>query len=154
MMHLLSQFMLALVATLCFAIIFHVPVRNIPACIVVGGLGWVTYLIADYSVDSPVMGCFFGACVVGLCSVIASRIFKEAMTIFIIPGILCLVPGAKIFYTMEALIRSDVQDMAEIGIQTIMMAGAIALGLLVIGAVINVFWSIVHKTASIKDSFK
>ena len=91
---------------------------------------------------------------VGLCSVIASRIFKEAMTIFIIPGILCLVPGAKIFYTMEALLRNDVQDMAQIGVQTLMMAGAIALGLLVIGAVINVFWSIVHKTASIKDSLK
>lgn len=154
MMHLFSQFLLALVATLCFAIIFHVPVRHIPACIVVGGLGWVTYLISDYSMDSPVLGCFFGACMVGLCSVIASRIFKEAMTIFIIPGILCLVPGAKIFYTMEALLRNDVQDMAEIGVQTIMMAGAIALGLLAIGAVINVFWSIVHKTASIKDSLK
>lgn len=154
MMHLFTQFMLAIVATLGFAIIFRVPVRDIPACIIVGGLGWVTYLISDYSMDSPVMGCFFGACMVGLCSVIASRIFKEAMTIFIIPGILCLVPGAKIFYTMEALLRNDVQDMAQIGVQTLMMAGAIALGLLVIGAVINVFWSIVHKTVSIKDSLK
>lgn len=151
MMHLFSQFMLAFVATLGFAIIFRVPVRHIPACVIVGGLGWVTYLISDYSMDSPVMGCFFGACMVGLCSMIAARLFKEAMTIFVIPGILCLVPGAKIFYTMEALLRSDVQDMAQIGIQTLMMAGAIALGLLVIGAVIKVFWALVHKTVSIKD---
>ena len=151
MMHLFSQFMLAFVATLGFAIIFRVPVRHIPACVIVGGLGWVTYLISDYSMDSPVMGCFFGACMVGLCSMIAARLSKEAMTIFVIPGILCLVPGAKIFYTMEALLRSDVQDMAQIGIQTLMMAGAIALGLLVIGAVIKVFWALVHKTVSIKD---
>ena len=154
MMHLFSQFLLALFATLGFAVIFRVPVRHIPACVIVGALGWITYLVSDYSMNSPVMGCFFGACMVGLCSFIAARIFKEAMTIFIIPGILCLVPGAKIFYTMEALLRNDVQDMAEIGVQTLMMAGAIALGLHSIGAVINVFWSLVHKTVSIKDSFK
>ena len=152
MMHLLTQAVLALFATLGFAIIFRVPVRNIPACVVVGTLGWITYLITDYNMDSPVMGCFFGACMVGLCSAIAARIFKEAMTIFIIPGILCLVPGAKIFYTMEAFIRSDIQDMAQIGIQTLMMAGAIALGLLVMGAIIKVFRALLSKTISIKDN--
>ncbi|MCR5034258.1 MAG: threonine/serine exporter family protein [Clostridia bacterium] len=151
MMHLFSQFMLAFVATLGFAIIFRVPVRHIPACVIVGGLGWVTYLLSDYYFSSPVMGCFFGACMVGLCSIVAARVFKEAMTIFTIPGILCLVPGAKIFYTMEALLRSDVQDMAQIGIQTLMMAGAIAMGLLVMGAVIKVFFAIISKTVSIKD---
>ena len=152
MMHLLSQAVLALFATLGFAIIFRVPVRNIPACVVVGALGWVTYLVTDYYMGSPVMGCFFGACMVGLCSAEASRIFKEAMTIFVIPGILCLVPGAKIFYTMEALISNNIQDMAEIGIQTLMMAGAIALGLLVMGAIIKVFRALVSKTISIKDN--
>ena len=151
MMHLLSQFLLAIFATLGFAVIFRVPVRHIPACVIVGGLGWITYLVSDYNMDSPVMGCFFGACMVGLCSMIASRIFREAMTIFIIPGILCLVPGAKIFYTMEALLRNDIQEMAQVGVQTMMMAGAIALGLLVIGAIIKVFWALVHKTVSIKD---
>ena len=152
MMHLVSQFLLALFATLGFAIIFRVPVRHMPACVVVGALGWITYLISDYTVDSPVMGCFFGACMVGLCSAIAARVFKEAMTIFIIPGILCLVPGAKIFYTMEALLRNDIEDMAQIGVETLLMAGAIALGLLVMGAIIKVFRALISKTVSIKDS--
>lgn len=152
MMHLFSQFMLAFVATMGFAIIFRVPVRHIPVCVVIGGLGWVTYLIAESSLGSPAIACFFGACMVGLCSAIATRIFKEAMTIFIIPGILCLVPGAKIFYTMEALLRNDVQDMAQIGVETLMMAGAIALGLLVMGAIIKVFRAIVSKTVSTLDN--
>jgi uncharacterized membrane protein YjjB (DUF3815 family) len=76
------------------------------------------------------------------------------MTIFVIPGILCLVPGAKIFYTMEALLRSNVEDMAHVGIETLMMAGAIAMGLLVMGAIIKVFWALVHKTVNIKDFLK
>lgn len=151
MMHLLTQFLLALFATLGFAVIFRVPVRHIPACVATGALGWITYLISDTFFDSPIMGCFFGACMVGLCSAIAARIFKEAMTIFTIPGILCLVPGAKIFYTMEALLEEDLEKMGEVGIQTLMMAGAIAMGLLVMGAVIKVIFTMISKTVSIRD---
>ena len=151
MTYLLTQFLLALFATMGFAVIFRVPVRHIPACVATGALGWITYLISDYYFSSPVMGCFFGACTVGLCSIIAARLCREAMTIFTIPGILCLVPGAKIFYTMEAFLQEDLEDMGEIGIQTLMMAGAIAMGLLVIGAVIKVAFAIVSKTVSIKD---
>ena len=152
MMDMISLFVPAVFAILGLAIIFRVPVRHIPACVVVGALGWLTYLIVDHYMNSPVMGCFFGACMVGLCSAEASRIFKEAMTIFVIPGIHCLVPGAKIFYTMEALIRNDIEDMAEIGVQTLLMAGAIAMGLLVMGALIKVFRAVLSKTISIKDN--
>ncbi len=151
MTYIISMFVPAVFAILGLAIIFRVPVNRIPACVVVGALGWLTYLVADHYLSSPVMGCFFGACMVGLCSAEASRIFKEAMTIFVIPGILCLVPGAKIFYTMEALIRNDIEDMAEIGVQTLMMAGAIAMGLLVMGALIKVFRALVSKTVTVKD---
>jgi membrane-anchored protein YejM (alkaline phosphatase superfamily) len=78
MMNLFSQFALALFATMGFAVIFRVPARHIPACVVVGALGWVTYLITDYNIDSPAIACFFGACMVGLCSAVSAHIFKEA----------------------------------------------------------------------------
>ena len=151
MTQLFAQFALALFATLGFAVIFRVPVRHIPACVVVGGLGWVTYLIADHYIDSPVVGCFLGACMVGLCSAIAAHFLKEAMTIFIIPGILCLVPGAKIYYTIEALLWSEISEMADVGVQTVLMAGAIAMGLLAIGSVISVVRALFSKTISIRD---
>ena len=153
MITLLSQFCLALFATLGFAVIFRVPIKSIPVCIVVGGLGWIAYLITEYYLGSPVLGCFIGACVVGFCSSLAAYIFKEATTIFIIPGILCLVPGAKIFNTMEALLKSEIKEMAEIGIDTLLMAGAIAMGLLVMGACINVIRALIHKTVTLKDKF-
>ena len=151
---LILHFIYAAFPTLGFCILFKVPVKKFPACIIIGAMSWTCYQLLLYCDAAPVAACFAASCLVGFLSDRASRLLKEAATVFIIPGILCLVPGAKIFYTMEALLRNDVQDMAQIGVQTLMMAGAIALGLLVIGAVVNVFWSIVHKTASIKDSFK
>ena len=151
MTSLIAQFALAVFATLGFTIIFRVPVRDIPACIAIGGIGWITYLISIQYFLSPVFGCFIGACVVGLCSTFAAHLLKDATTIFIIPGILCLVPGAKIFYTMRELLSNDISAAAETGLSTLLMAGAIAMGLLVMGAIINTIRAIVRKTVTIKD---
>ena len=145
MMFLLAQFVLALFATAGFSVIFRVPVKHIPACVVIGAFGWVTYEISMYYYSSPTVGCFFGACVVGLLSNFAAH--------FIIPGILCLVPGSAIFNPMAAMLREDFTETAEIGTQTLMMAGAIALGLLTIGAVLRVIYALVRKTVRLKDYF-
>ena len=135
---LLIQLLLAMAGTLGFAIIFRAPLRRMPACVFIGGCGWVSYLITVNCFDSPILGCFIASCLVGLMSDIFARVLKDAATIFIIPGILCLVPGAKIFYTMEALLKEDFTGTAEIGLQMLLMAGAIAMGLLVMGAIIRV----------------
>ena len=153
MMFLLTQFILALFATAGFSVIFRVPVKHIPACVVIGAFGWVTYEISMYYYSSPTVGCFFGACVVGLLSNFAAHFLKDAGTIFIIPGILCLVPGSAIFNTMAAMLREDFTETAEVGTQTLMMAGAIALGLLTIGAVLRVVYALIRKTVRLKDHF-
>ena len=153
MMFYLCQFLLALFATAGFSVIFRVPVRHIPACVIIGACGWVTYELSMTYFSSASFGCFFGACVVGLLSNIAAHYLKDAATIFIIPGILCLVPGSAIFNTMAALLRDDFGDAAQIGMETLCMAGAIALGLLVIGAILRVIYALVRKTVTLKDKF-
>ena len=148
MMELFIQFILALLATCGFCIIFRVPVKDLPICIIIGALGWVAYEISVYYRVSPVLACFTASCMVGILSDIASRIFKEASTIFIIPGILCLVPGSNIYRTMEAMLSHDMGNTASIGAQTLLMAGAIAAGLLVTGSVIKVIRAVIKKTVS------
>lgn len=151
MMHLLEQFLLAVFATGGFAVIFRVPVRHIPVCVIIGGLGWVCYEISMYYYESPVLGCFFAACVVGLLSDIAARTLKEASTIYVIPGILCLVPGSKIFSTMAELLANDFANAAQVGVETLLMAGAIAVGLLTIGGVLRVIRSLVRRTINLRE---
>ena len=151
MTFLLIQFVLALFATAGFCVIFRVPVRHIPACVIIGALGWIAYEITVQSYSTPILGCFFGACVVGLLSNFAAHWLKDAATIFIIPGILCLVPGSAIFNTMSAMLKEDFTDAAIIGMQTLMMAGAIALGLLTIGAILRVFYALVRKTINLSE---
>lgn len=145
-MPLYMHFISAMFATLGFSIIFSVPVKKIPACILVGGFGWTTYQFCVNCGYSVAISCFVGACVVGLLSDIASRLLKEASTIFVIPGIVCLVPGARIYYTMVSFIQHDSEELTNNATTTLMMAGAIAAGLLVVGSAAQMVRSLSQKT--------
>ncbi len=145
MTNLFVEFIFAFLGTLGFTFIFNVPLRHMPVAATIGGLGWVVYHIAMYSGSGIIISCFFGACTVGLASDIAARIFKEATTIFVIPGVLPLVPGAGTYYTILAIVEGNLDEAAATGIQTLGMAGAIALGLLVMGTFFGMFRTIIKK---------
>lgn len=142
---LLIQFIFALLATLGFTIIFRVPLPDIPICAIIGALGWVAYQLTSAYGFSSVMACFLGACVVALLSDIASKLCKDAATIFIIPGIMCLVPGSGMYRMMLELIHNNMTGFATEATQTLMAAGAIAVGLLVMGSLLKIVRTITKK---------
>jgi len=142
------EFIFAFLGTLGFTFIFNVPLRHIPVASFIGGAGWAIYHIAVSAGCGIAISCFFGACIVGLSSDIASRICKEAATIFVIPGVLPLVPGAGTYYTMLAVVEGNLEMAADKGIQTLAMAGAIALGLLTMGTIIQVVRGITKRKVS------
>lgn len=149
MSNLFIEFLFAFLGTLGFALIFNVPLRHIPVASFIGGAGWVIYQIAVAAGCGVAISCFLGACTVGLTSDIASRVCKEAATIFVIPGVLPLVPGAGTYYTMLAIINGNLEQAADKGIETLAMAGAIALGLLVMGTVIQIVRGIAKRTKTV-----
>ncbi len=86
------------------------------------------------------MGCFLAACMVGLLAGIFSRVYKETATVFTIPGIIPLVPGAGMYYTTLYLINGQLEKAATTGTQTLLMAGSISVGLLVVGSFFKVHY--------------
>ena len=144
----LLPFVFIMFATCGFCIIFKVPVKHIVPCVIIGSLGWLIYQLSMYYDASPVLSCFTASCAVGLFSDICARLFKDASTIFIIPGILCLVPGSGMYHTMAAMLNHDMAEAASRGTETLLMAGAIAAGLLIIGSLIQVVRSLVKKTVN------
>lgn len=132
-------FLFAFCSTIGFSILFHVPKKLLPAAGLVGALGWLTYAYFLVQGNSSILACFAGSCVVALISDLFSRFFKDAATIFIIPGILPLVPGAGMYYTMLAILTGNVEETAAKGTETILMAGSIAVALLVVASVIKLF---------------
>ena len=143
--NLFVEFIFAFLGTLGFTLIFNVPLRHIPIASFVGGAGWVVFQIADAMGCGVAIACFFGACTVGLTSDISSKVCKEAATIFVIPGVLPLVPGAGTYYTMLAIVQGNLDQAAAKGIETLAMAGAIALGLLVMGTILQIIRGVTRR---------
>ena len=130
-------FLFAFCSTIGFCILFHVPKKHIFPASFVGACGWLTFTYCIAAGNGSVLGCFAASCTVALLSDLFSRAFRDAATIFIIPGILPLVPGANMYYTMLAILDGDLQKTASIGTETMLMAGAIAVALLMVASVIR-----------------
>lgn len=146
------SFVFAFFSTLGFCILFHVPVRHMLPASFGGGCGWLTFTYLTTTGTDKILACFVGACLVAILSDIFSRTFKDASTIFIIPGILPLVPGAGMYYTMLAILDGDFEKLATVGTETILMAGSIAVGLLVIASVARMITSIFKNISALRQS--
>lgn len=133
----LLQFIFAFASTIGFSIIFNIPRRHILPASLCGACGWLAFQYLLSIGEAMVFACFMGACIVSILSEIFCRFFKEASTVFIIPGILPLVPGAGMYHTMLSLLNKDFSATAEIGTQTLLMAGSIAIAILIISSFIR-----------------
>ena len=132
---LILHFFVAFIGTLGFCLLFHVPLRHIVYAASGGGLGWITYVYLTGTGNSPVVACFLGAIVVSMVAEVFSRAGKEATTLFIIPGIIPLVPGAPLYYTMREILDGDFSSAASMGAQVLFMAGSIAIAILMSASV-------------------
>lgn len=106
-MEFIIQFIVALFATLSFAVIFSAPKKELFYCGFTGALGWIIY----YIMVQFDMGVVFPSLIATLCLTIMARIFAAArsmpVTVYLLSGIFPLVPGAGIFYTAYYLFTND-----------------------------------------------
>lgn len=140
-----TQLILTIGIAICFSIMLKVPPKHIPLSVLTGCLGWTCYHIVTSAQGDPTLACFLSAAVIEFFSNIFARVFKCASTVFTIPGIIFLVPGTKVFSTMTAMLNSDLNSSVSLGIEALLLAGSIALGLLVVGAAINLVKRIIEQ---------
>ena len=140
----------ALFAVFGFCILFHSPLSTMLYACVIGAGG---QLVMQYMVSmgqGPAISCFMGACVLAILAEFGSRAGKDATTVFIIPGIIPLVPGALLYRSMIQILESDVSTAASYAVTTLMSAIGIAAALVVISSLTRLLVSI---TKRVKDFF-
>ncbi len=118
----------AFVATLCFSLLFSVDKKQILFCGLAGGIGWLLYIIfLKYASDG--IAVFGAALSVALMARLLAVKRKSPVTIFLIPGIIPLVPGAGIYNTMYSIVTGNNAGVSRYGYETLTFAGAIAIGI-------------------------
>lgn len=126
--YLLLQVFAASVGTVGFSLLFGVPFRYYPYGALIGGTGWFIYLIA-LPKSSPAIATFAATVVV----ILMSRWFavrkRCPVTIFLIAGIIPLVPGAGIYWTAYYIVSGHLSTASHTGFEAFKVAVAIVLGI-------------------------
>lgn len=124
----LPVFAFSFLATASFAWFFFINKYDIFWASLFGALGYVLYIISVRDYTGGTMGYFLGALCVGLLSESAAAIFKKPATVYIVPGIIPLVPGGGMYETMFAVVLGRKDAAAFIGFNTLIAAASIAVG--------------------------
>lgn len=132
MIEFLRQLALAFLGTVCFGLLFHVPPRHFAACGTVGAIGWLVYWAMMQMQPSSVLASLVAVIPLTIATRAFAIVRRAPVTLFLIPGIFPLVPGAGIYYTAYAFIAGDTVQCAAKGAETLKIAVALAMGIAVV----------------------
>lgn len=127
-------------ASLGFGFLFNIKGRNLWFAGVVGAIGGVCYKVGLYLNCSEILSNFYGALGLALASEILARQCKTPVTTFLVCALIPLVPGGGMYRTMLAAIRGDAQNTLNMGLQTLSIAGVLALGILLVSTIMRVYY--------------
>lgn len=126
MFYLIINTISAFFATICFSVLFHVRKIHLFYCGLVGAIGWGIYTAGELYHFSSVSSTFVAAFVVAQASYFLAKQKKAPVTVFLISGIIPLVPGIGLYRTMYHLIFSQYALALEAFLLATKLSGVIA----------------------------
>ncbi|MBU3804716.1 MAG: threonine/serine exporter family protein [Candidatus Cellulosilyticum pullistercoris] len=129
----------AFISTIGFSIVFHVQKKHLLICGMVGAISWTIYLLLNDQGNSSVFASFLATLVVTTLSYLLAKKRKTPITVFLIAGIIPLVPGLGLYRMMSALLDENYSLALDYATLTFEIAGVIA-GAIVIVSLLPLLW--------------
>lgn len=130
----------AFVGTMGFSALFGTPRKHYIDCALAGTAGWAVYLLLASAGPTHVVGAaFLGALAVAVMAHLLAVTRRCPVTVFLICGIIPLVPGGGIFWTAYYIITNQLRLAATTGFTALKVTIAIAGAIILIVALSNRF---------------
>lgn len=129
------QSLLALMATYWFGIILNVKKGKLIFASIGGGIGWFVFVFSLSRNVGSTLAYFLASIALTMYSEAFAKILKTPTTTLLIPGLIPLVPGAGIFYTMLYSVQGTTDKALTKGIETIFAACALAFGIVFVSSI-------------------
>jgi uncharacterized membrane protein YjjB (DUF3815 family) len=122
------------VAALSFTVLLRAQPRDAVWILLAGAVALAAGRLGSFALG-PELGVFVGSLIVGLASSAYAALLRRPAAITRVPGILLLVPGSIGFRSLTSLLDREVVPGVETAFRMILMATALAAGLLIANVV-------------------
>ena len=126
------HFLYSTIATIGFSVFLNAPKSALIPAGLTGGIGWSVYYFLIHTTNNDILANFLASILVALISEILARKLKYPAILFVIPGIIPLVPGLGMYNTMLYLVQSNYELAISKGANVLFIGGAISLGVLAV----------------------
>lgn len=140
----LLQVITGCIGSLGFAILFNIRGRRLLIATLGGFLSWALFVILEWILPSEPMNYFIVAFLLSIYAEIMARLFKTPTTTFITTSLIPLIPGGSLYYTMASAFESDLEKFLERAIDTLQLASALALGIIVATTMTRLLYRVLH----------
>lgn len=141
----IPQVIAAALSALGFGILYDIRGKKLILAMLGGGLAWVAYLLIISFGGTDILGMLGASVTASVYSELMARLAKAPATVFYVPGVIPLVPGGGLYYTMVAALEGDWALCAQKAQGTFGSAAAIAGGILVVISIRSVILSFSHR---------
>ncbi|AHF05941.1 threonine/serine exporter family protein [Desulfitobacterium metallireducens] len=133
-----ATFYSSFIATMAFGIIFNVPRRALASGGLVGMFGWVLYMgLITYYQTNMFIATLISAFSIATLSQFLARFHKMPATLYSVSGIIPLVPGGLAYDAIRRFMENNYTEGIQLATSTLLLAGAIAFGLIFSGVLTN-----------------
>ena len=121
----------ATVGSIGFAMLFRLRLKILPWATLSALLDAAVYLICCLYTPNQFLSTIAGTAAATFFSDIMARRLKVPITLLLLPGIVPLIPGGSLYYTMASIISKDKDSIFKYGLATTEAAVGIAAGILI-----------------------
>lgn len=134
----MQQLVVSFFASAAFGILFSVPRNLLIPSGLVGMTGWWLYSLLSTGGLTTVPATLLAAFAVTALGLVFARFYKVPVTVFSASGIVPLVPGGLAYDAMRNFVANDYNAAIQFSAKTLMISGAIAMGLILAEVVYQV----------------
>ena len=130
MSDMLIQLATACAGSLGFALLFHLRQERLLLASLGGLLAWGIYLLMGQVTDQEVVRYFVASVGLTVYAELLARAVKCPATLFLVTASVPLIPGGALYHTMQYFMEGDFAACSVQGLTTVLLAVAIAVGML------------------------
>ena len=131
----LTRISMSFIGAFAFSLLFNIKGKRLIFASLGGLVCGIIFYISSLLSDREIL-CYFAASIaVTIYAEMTARLLKSPAACFLSPGIIPLVPGGNMYFTMSAALHGNLDSFFEQGTETVYIALSISAGILVISPI-------------------